>query len=353
MSIVERLPGGWIISHEDYLKSLYNGRGLQVKNIFDINTPFRMDLEAKKIADCLRDNKEIRKKKKKKKTSSEENIQVKNIQDFLERTQLQSKDQIPDPDLIEENNRPVRSLVRKLEENSYDFTNLIPLDSESVGQNDNHFVIPENSRFVLNNISSEVLRNLNSKFDIILMDPPWENKHVKRERQRGKGYETLPNDFISSLPIEELLNDHGIVFIWCTHSERHKQAILDWFNRWHIKLLATWSWLKVTRMGEPVVDMKSGHKLPFELLYIGGKQDINIPQDMIICSVPSAFQSHKPPLTEVIKEVFQNKYTKCLELFGRYLLPHWTTVGNECLKFQQKHFFTMVENDSIDYQQVT
>ena len=36
-----------------------------------------------------------------------------------------------------------------------------------------------------------------SKFDLVLMDPPWENKHVKRaKRNSSTGYSMLENDTI-------------------------------------------------------------------------------------------------------------------------------------------------------------
>ena len=65
-----------------------------------------------------------------------------------------------------------------------------------------------------------------NKFDLILMDPPWENKHVKRTLKRRKlqsytsdtidgdksdnTYEMLENGAIGNqLPIPELLKDNG------------------------------------------------------------------------------------------------------------------------------------------------
>ena len=106
-------------------------------------------------------------------------------------------------------------------------------------------------------------------------------------------------------------------------------------------------WLKVTRSGEPVVDLDKIHKQTFEYLFVCSRQDITaaaagafVPR--IICSVPSAVQSHKPPLSDVLDKVFgvkAEKESRNLEVFGRYLLPHWTTVGNQCLKFQDLKYF--------------
>ena len=61
----------------------------------------------------------------------------------------------------------------------------------------------------------------------------------------------------------------------------------------------------------------------------------------MLCSIPSAIQSHKPPLVEVIEDAFgiRASESRCLEVFGRYLLARWTTVGNQCLLLQGEHYF--------------
>ena len=101
-----------------------------------------------------------------------------------------------------------------------------------------------------------------NKFDLILMDPPWENKHVKRTLKRRKlqsyssdtidgdksdnTYEMLENDAIGSqLPIPELLKDNGIVVIYCTNSRKHQRALEQWLKDWKLKNITKWFWLKV------------------------------------------------------------------------------------------------------------
>ena len=63
-------------------------------------------------------------------------------------------------------------------------------------------------------------------------------------------------------------------------------------------------------------------------------------KERIILSVPSGVHSHKPPLTNIFTKLEITKEdSECLELFGRYLLPHWTTFGNQCLKLQNVKYF--------------
>ena len=102
------------------------------------------------------------------------------------------------------------------------------------------------------------------KFDLILMDPPWENKHVKRALKRREieekeqtsdsqrrihndGYEMLDNHTIGrSIPMNNLLSENGLVVIYCTNSKRHQTAIQEWLTNWNLVQVAKWYWLKVS-----------------------------------------------------------------------------------------------------------
>ena len=102
------------------------------------------------------------------------------------------------------------------------------------------------------------------KFDLILMDPPWENKHVKRALKRREieekeqtsdsqrrihndGYEMLDNHTIGrSIPMNNLLSENGLVVIYCTNSKRHQTAIQEWLTNWNLVQVTKWYWLKVS-----------------------------------------------------------------------------------------------------------
>ena len=102
------------------------------------------------------------------------------------------------------------------------------------------------------------------KFDLILMDPPWENKHVKRALKRRKieekeqtsdsqrrihndGYEMLDNHTIGrSIPMNNLLSENGLAVIYCTNSKRHQTAIQEWLTNWKLVQVTKWYWLKVS-----------------------------------------------------------------------------------------------------------
>ena len=122
-------------------------------------------------------------------------------------------------------------------------------------------------------------------------------------------------------------------------------SILSWVKSWNLVILAKWYWLKVTRSGEPITSFQHSHKKPFEILIIAGRQASPIPRKIfenehIIVSVPSGINSHKPPLLPIFRQIGMiSKNDKCLELFGRYLLPNCVTIGNQCLLFQDIGLF--------------
>jgi N(6)-adenine-specific DNA methyltransferase len=86
-----------------------------------------------------------------------------------------------------------------------------------------------------------------SRFDLIVMDPPWNNKSVKRlKRKRDLSYNTVTNCLTQLPPIGNWLAEGGIVAIWCTNNMKIINQVQDiLFKRWRVELIAEWVWLKV------------------------------------------------------------------------------------------------------------
>ncbi len=63
----------------------------------------------------------------------------------------------------------------------------------------------------------------------------------------------------------------------------------------------------------------------------------DIPDDLLIISVPSGINSHKPPLNDLLNTVIDKRFpawdkVKKMETFGRNFQPDWRTIGNQpCL----------------------
>ncbi|XP_058533039.1 N(6)-adenine-specific methyltransferase METTL4 isoform X2 [Ochotona princeps] len=236
-----------------------------------------------------------------------------------------------------------KDLFSRLIENSSGFTKMITL----MGQK---YLVPPNSSFLLSDISHmQPLLNSRKRFDVIVIDPPWKNKSVKRSHR----YSYLSPSEIKQIPIPELAAPNCLVVTWVTNRQKHLRFVKEeLYPSWSVGMAVEWHWVKITNSGEFVFPLDSPHKKPYEILILGrtqGKMTSSLrdaavglppmPHHRVIVSVPCALHSHKPPLAEVLKDYIKPD-AQCLELFARNLQPGWTSWGNEVLKFQHVDYFT-------------
>ncbi|KAI8086880.1 MT-A70-domain-containing protein [Gilbertella persicaria] len=180
--------------------------------------------------------------------------------------------------------------------------------------------------------------------DLIIMDPPWPNKSVKRSSH----YDTQDIYDLYSIQMPKLMAENDcIVAIWVTNKPKfHNFIINKLFPTWKLECVGEWIWLKTTTQGECIFPIDSEHKKPYEQLIIGRPMrhpDMNtrksLPRSHTIISVPSVRHSRKPPLEDALLPYINKKDPVCLELFARHLSPGWISWGNECLKFQHLNYF--------------
>nr|ALS04285.1 methyltransferase-like protein 4-like protein [Acartia pacifica] len=361
MAVLEIVDKMAILSHEAYLTETYpQSEKAKVGKLFQVKTPFRMDAEAEALANWIRDGTDLSqskvKKRKRRKNAADENPFQDEI-DYLQQiysdfcTQLKERffPGRPDEQEIRENNRELRLYMKDA---------LAEIDEKWNRFDAGDFLIPDNCHYSIcdvNNITNEVD---GGKFNIILMDPPWENKHVKRVKLSHSGYSMLDNNQIGRLPIDQLLSpDDGLVVIWCSDNTRHRDAVQSWLLTWNLALTAKWYWLKVTKYGELICDF-SQHKNPYEVIFLAtpltsSNDNLkNLPDNLVIISVPSGIHSHKPPLDALLQRYLQSPSStqdsscasgqKCkkLEIFAQYLQPNWVSVGNEACKLNHRTLFT-------------
>ncbi|CAH1242783.1 METTL4 [Branchiostoma lanceolatum] len=205
------------------------------------------------------------------------------------------------------------------------------------------YLLPPRSSFLLSDVTRmEPLVQGGLKYHLIVLDPPWENKSVKR----GKKYESLSPWQLFQLPIPSLAAPGCLVVTWVTNRQQHMRFVREsLYPHWSVEPVAEWHWLKVTRAGEPVFPMDSPHKKPYETIMLGRFKDqsedpmeMSLPRHKVICSVPCVIHSRKPQLDEVLHKYLPPSPI-CLELFARCLQPNWTSWGNEVIKFQHLDFF--------------
>ncbi|NWI58703.1 METL4 protein, partial [Calyptomena viridis] len=249
--------------------------------------------------------------------------------------------------LEDENSSPEQDLLSCVTENSSNHAKIIVL----MGQK---YLVPPKSSFFLSDISClRPLLNYKKKYGVIVIDPPWENKSVKRSNRYGH----LSSGQIKQIPVPALAAPDCLVVTWVTNRQKHLRFVKDeLYPHWSVKTLAEWHWVKITRAGEFVLPLDSLHKKPYEILVLGRVQGdvkealrksegvLPIPEHKLIVSIPCSLHSHKPPLTAVLAE-FIKPDVECLELFARNLQPGWTSWGNEVLKFQHIDYFTLLQNE--------
>ncbi|KAJ6662206.1 hypothetical protein lerEdw1_012673 [Lerista edwardsae] len=217
------------------------------------------------------------------------------------------------------------------------------------------YLFPPRSSFLLSDISCmQPLLDYNKKFGMIVIDPPWENKSVKRSNWYGY----LSPWQIKQIPVPALAAPSCLVVTWVTNRQKHLRFVKDvLYPHWSVHGVAEWYWVKITKSGEFIFPLDSLHKKPYEVLILGRVQRstdvplsisedeaLQIPDHKLIVSVPCTLHSHKPPLTEILKE-YTKPDVERLELFARNLQPGWTSWGNEVLRFQHMDYFTTLQNE--------
>ncbi|CAM8927877.1 unnamed protein product [Rhodiola kirilowii] len=215
---------------------------------------------------------------------------------------------------------------------------------------DHQYIIPRKSCFLMSDmvhINKLIPENSDSGFNLIVIDPPWENGSARQKSM----YPTLPNKYFLSLPIKKLAHSEGaLVALWVTNREKLRNFVeRELFDKWEVKHVATYYWLKVKADGSLISELDLFHHRPYECLLLGYCYgDVGLYpyssfkhiQDNVIISVPGGY-SRKPPLAELLKEfVPGSKPEKCIELFAREMASGWTSWGNEPLHFQDSRYFS-------------
>ncbi|KAL7081579.1 hypothetical protein ACP275_14G048800 [Erythranthe tilingii] len=216
---------------------------------------------------------------------------------------------------------------------------------------DHKYILPKQSCFYMSDlrqIHNLVPAESDCGFNVIVIDPPWENSSAHQKLK----YQTLPNRYFLSLPIEQLTHSAGaLVALWVTNREKLRNFVEnELFPKWGVKHAATFYWLKVKADGVLISELDLFHHRPYECLLLGFSQgkEMNceqllrlnsIPDNQVFVSVPGDY-SRKPPIGELLLEYAPGlKPARCIELFSREMMAGWTSWGNEPLHFQDSRYF--------------
>ncbi|XP_077274480.1 methyltransferase like 4 [Temnothorax americanus] len=374
MSILHVSEEGWIISHLQYLNEIYkkvqNENGFCAlgfnKMIFEINSQYLRQNQIAQTVQESQDGTTMLNNRKKRKRS--QRLPQKDLEEVDSVKQAFSAmiSAARDKDLFCRNNSFDNNEVARLASMKFYQDTYSVKDENLYGSNDTNdaiiskahdkkYVFPRKCTFYCYDVRDmEKKMELSKQYDFILLDPPWWNKSIRRKKMKcaEASYKMMYNEELVKIPIRKLLHSNGIVAVWCTNSSNHLNSIFnEIFPSWGITYRAKWYWLKVTQAGDTICNFNSAPgKQPYELLILGSALEndkVNIPDGKLMISIPSAVHSHKPPLTEIIKEYLPDD-PKCLEIFARYLLPGWTSWGLEILKFQHLSLYEILDECKKD-----
>jgi N6-adenosine-specific RNA methylase IME4 len=234
------------------------------------------------------------------------------------------------------------------------------------------YTIPPGSSFVLDTISSTTNRPHphfdispiiprlppTDKFNVILFDPPWPNRSVRRSSQYPThGYleldsliDIMQQTILTHLNFSDKAHE-AMVGVWTTNNAKSRQAAYTAFENTGLEIREIWIWLKTTEVGELVSPLDGLWRKPYEVLFLarpkkkkykeGTRSQEQEPLKRIIAAVPDE-HSRKPNLKELLESLFfhtdnydaqeQENYTT-LEVFARNLTAGWCACGNDVLKF--------------------
>ena len=171
-----------------------------------------------------------------------------------------------------------------------------------------------------------------ARFDVILMDPPWNIQPSQTTRGVELGYELMPMEEISNMPID-ILQDNGYCFMWVVASALPGGVGI--LQKWGYKVVDFINWIKTSKYGRyrPSNGYFLQHDKETCLVGIKGApldgQDIDVFQDTIV-DERGARQSHKPPsLYDIIERMFPGGLF--LEVFARAHNQRegWVSIGLE------------------------
>ncbi|KAE8146316.1 MT-A70-domain-containing protein [Aspergillus avenaceus] len=207
------------------------------------------------------------------------------------------------------------------------------------------------------------------KFDLVLLDPPWTNRSVRRsghyQTQSYSESDTLTQQIrdILRMHLDDSKPSPSIAAIWITNSAKARRMAYDAIHGAGLSVCEEWVWVKTTTHGDPIMPLDGLWRKPYEVLILGmrkgtrretGSSDNGSITRRVIAAVPDV-HSRKPNLREIFENIFfsessgsarSESYTgySALEVFARNLTAGWWALGNEAWKFNLEHWWVQEEN---------
>lgn len=169
----------------------------------------------------------------------------------------------------------------------------------------------------------------NKKYDIIVVDPPWDLKKLKRKKrpkQVNMDYSVMSLEDISALDVGSLAKDDCWLFLWTTQKYLFDaKSILE---GWGFNYLVTSVWEKTygKSAGMPLY----GFRWNAEFILIGYRNNPVLwpkrPLIPLVFQAPNIRHSQKP---DKFYKMIEPLGDKRIDLFARQKRDNWDVWGNE------------------------
>ena len=176
-------------------------------------------------------------------------------------------------------------------------------------------------------------------FDLVVVDPPWTNRSVRRSQNYATSEDQIDDPFDA---IEFIFEEHvatgGVVAVWITNKELIRRKVVQKLYQHGFEFSEEWVWLKVTAEGEPILPLEGFWRHPYEIClifrYRRNPGNLSSPPTRRILVASPDLHSRKPSLKQLTKLFFPELQLKwCLEIFARNLTAGWVSWGKEALKY--------------------
>ncbi len=179
------------------------------------------------------------------------------------------------------------------------------------------------------------------KYQIIYADPPWSyyndsNYHVgitTTVGMRNLPYAALGSEAIKKIPVNKIVDDNAILFIWTT--DYHLEKCLEVITAWGFKYKTVgFVWLKKNKQNKPVCfmgayTMKSGIELCL-LATRGESIHKVIKKHTVRALIESKREAHSQKPAEIRERIVKLMGDlPRIELFARQKVEGWDCWGNE------------------------
>jgi N6-adenosine-specific RNA methylase IME4 len=179
------------------------------------------------------------------------------------------------------------------------------------------------------------LDTLPSVYRVIHIDVPWEYYgDPDKDQAAGKHYNMMSFEELEALPVRQLIDGKGVLFMWAT-GPKLAEAI-DLIRQWGFYYRGiAYFWIKTTKdgkvkqLGEIVLigsTQKRGRTLPLRT---------ESQSQYVFAPRPPGHSSKPPEVRERIEELFGD--TSRIELFARGCPPGWDAWGMEADKPMPSH----------------